>query len=155
MVWMIISSPYDMIKGKISKRMEDDTAGSLASSRIRAEFLMLVGLLSKVSWKMQHQYDGRYRRRVVLLQPDLEGDVNRVELDLLIQDFYLKVELVEGLGHGPQLADSVVDETPPLATIVQLQAVVGLVVAEVGGGAKPAQSQIISLQIKAQGGLMG
>jgi hypothetical protein len=36
-----------MMKGKISKRMEDETAGSLASSRIRADEVLSTVVLSK------------------------------------------------------------------------------------------------------------
>jgi hypothetical protein len=38
-----------MMNGKISKRMEDETAGSLASSRIRAEEVLPTFELSKLS----------------------------------------------------------------------------------------------------------
>ena len=44
---MTMVSPKTMMKGKISKRMDDETAGSLASSRIRAEEVLSVLLLSK------------------------------------------------------------------------------------------------------------
>jgi hypothetical protein len=41
-----------MMKGNISNKMEDDTAGKRASSRMRAEFRMLVGLLSNVNYNL-------------------------------------------------------------------------------------------------------
>ena len=44
MDWMTISSPNTMMKGNISNRMEEETAGSLASSRIKAE--LMTGTLS-------------------------------------------------------------------------------------------------------------
>ena len=71
----------------------------------------------------------------------LEGDVDGVELDLLVEDLDLQVQLEERVRHGPQLADGVVDEAAPLAAVVQLEAGVGLVVAEVGGGADPAEKK--------------
>jgi hypothetical protein len=44
-----MSSPNTMMKGKISKRTEDETAGSLASSRTKSEFIFAFVRLSKVS----------------------------------------------------------------------------------------------------------
>jgi hypothetical protein len=35
MVWMTMSSPYTIRNGKISNRMEDDTAGSLGACKCR------------------------------------------------------------------------------------------------------------------------
>ena len=55
-----------------------------------------------------------------------------VKLDLLLEDFDLEVDLVEGLGHRLELADCVVDESTPLASVMQNQSGISLVIAVVG-----------------------
>ena len=48
-VWMTISGPNDMIKGKRENKYEDAIAGNLASSRSNAELIFDFWVLSKVS----------------------------------------------------------------------------------------------------------
>lgn len=67
----------------------------------------------------------------------LERHVNSVKLDLLLKDLNLKVDLVEGLRHGLELPNRVVDKSPALAPVMQDEAVVGLVVAVVRRSSKP------------------
>jgi hypothetical protein len=50
---LTMSSPKTMMKGKISKRTVEETAGSLASSLTRSEFIFALVRLSKVSCKVQ------------------------------------------------------------------------------------------------------
>ena len=48
-VWMTISGPNDMIKGKRENKYDDAIAGNLASSRSNAELIFDFWVLSKVS----------------------------------------------------------------------------------------------------------
>jgi hypothetical protein len=63
--------------------------------------------------------------------------MDRVEFDLLIHDFDLQFDLVEGFGHGLQLADGVVDEAATFASVVKMKSGLGFVVAEVRRSPEP------------------
>jgi hypothetical protein len=63
--------------------------------------------------------------------------MDRVKFDFLIHDFDLQFDLVEGLGHGLQLADGVVDEAATFASVVKVKSCFGLVVAEVRRSPEP------------------
>jgi hypothetical protein len=63
--------------------------------------------------------------------------MDRVKLDLLIHDFDLQFDLVEGLGHGLQLADGVVDEAATFASVVKVKSGLSFVVAEVRRSPEP------------------
>jgi hypothetical protein len=57
--------------------------------------------------------------------------MDRVKFDLLVHNFDLQFDLVEGLGDGLQLADGVVNEAATFASVVKVKTGFGLVVAEV------------------------
>jgi hypothetical protein len=63
--------------------------------------------------------------------------VNCVKLNLLIHNFDLQFDLVEGLGDGLQLADGVVDEAATFASVVKMETGFGLVVAKVRRSPEP------------------
>lgn len=60
-----------------------------------------------------------------------------VKLNLLVHDLDLQLQLVEGLSHGLELADGVVNEAATFASVVEVEAGLGLVVAEVGWCPEP------------------
>ena len=62
--------------------------------------------------------------------------MNSIKLDLLLHDLDLEIQLVERLGHRPELSDGVMDKSPAFAAVVKLQTSVRLVVAKVGGSSK-------------------
>ena len=123
----------------MSNSMEDWTAGSRASSLTRAESLFLPALFSNDSCG-ERRYDmssrGRINCKGNTFRAYLEGHVNGVELDLLVQHLDRQLELVECLRDRFELPHGVVDESAPLGAVVELQASRGFIVAEVGGSSE-------------------
>ena len=66
-----------------------------------------------------------------------------VKLDLWLLDLDGHLHLVVGVGHGLELADGVGGEAPPLGAVVQHEALGGLVIHEVGGGADPKDGSMV------------
>ena len=88
MVWMVMSSAKTMMKGKISNRMDELTAGRRASSRIRAELRTPCKQYFK---EAVQQHLGVCLCLGFVVKRQLEGDVDGVELDLLVQHLDLEV----------------------------------------------------------------
>ena len=63
-----------------------------------------------------------------------------VKHHFLADDLNLQVEVVKRLGHCFQLAHGVVGESPPLAPVVELEAVRRLIVAKIRGSLDPVKT---------------
>ena len=73
MLTMTMSGPYVITKGKMSKSMEDWTAGSLASSLTKAESLFLPALFSNDSCGRRER---RYTRKITSHAQMVAGKIN-------------------------------------------------------------------------------
>ena len=108
MLWTTMSSPKTMMKGKISYSTAEDTAGNRASSLTRPESMWVLVLLSKVSYKKTVQC---FKAGPI---PNLEGDMDGVELDLGLLHLDPHLGLEVGRCDRFQLAGSVCCESAPL-----------------------------------------